>query len=162
MLWSWLELQGMNPEQTRAHAAREEPGRAIADTVLVLASVASIGGVAVLLVAAQHGENAVIEAAAGVAGVAASWLLVHTLYVGRYARLYFQLTDEPVDFGGEEPDFRDFYYLAFTIGMAYQVSDTSLRAREMRRLALGHSLIAYLLGAVVVASTVNLLVQLAG
>lgn len=70
--------------------------------------------------------------------------------------------DASLDFGDDEPDYHDFYYLAFTMGMTYQVSDTSLRRRQFRRTALRQALLSYLLGAVVVASTVNLLVQLAG
>lgn len=161
VVWSWLAVWRMGPDETRAHATDEEPGRAAIDVVLILASVASIGGLAALLVSAHGGRDSWLEAAAGASGVTASWLLVHTLFALRYARLY-AAGDDPIDFGSDEPDYHDFFYLAFTLGMTYQVSDTSLRTREVRRTALRHALLSYLLGAVVVASTVNLLVQLAG
>jgi uncharacterized membrane protein len=67
-----------------------------------------------------------------------------------------------VDFNDDEPPaYSDFTYLAFTLGMTYQVSDTSLRSRAMRRTALFHALLSYLLGAVIIAATINLLAGLA-
>ena len=66
------------------------------------------------------------------------------------------------DFNGEgDPDYHDFAYLAFTVGMTYQVSDTALAGRDLRRAVLGHALLSYLLGAVVLAVMINLVVQLA-
>ena len=54
----------------------------------------------------------------------------------------------------------DFAYVAFTIGMAYQVSDTDLQTRKLRVTALQHSLLSYLLGAVILAMTINLIISL--
>ncbi len=162
VVWSLAAVWRMDPAQTLDHAGEEEPGRAALDAALILASVASIGGVGALLVSAHGGPDAWVEAAAGVAGVTASWLLVHTLFALRYARLYAAEGGAPIDFGDDDPDYHDFFYLAFTLGMTYQVSDTTLKKRSFRRAALRHALLSYLLGAVIVASTVNLLVQLAG
>lgn len=81
----------------------------------------------------------------------------------RYARLYYG--DEPgargIDFEGGEPDYYDFAYVAFDLGMTYQVSDTTLKNRQMRRLVLAHTLLSYVLGVGVVATTLNLVVSLA-
>lgn len=158
---TWLAVLPMDAAQTKAHASDEDAGRAVVDVVLLLASVASVGGVAALLASTHSLVHPWQEELAGVAGVVASWLLVHTLFGLRYARLYMAASPSPVDFGDEEPDYHDFFYLAFTLGMTYQVSDTALRSRALRREALRHALLSYLLGAVVVASAVNLLVQLA-
>ncbi|MDQ1394509.1 MAG: hypothetical protein QOF30_3486, partial [Acidimicrobiaceae bacterium] len=49
-----------------------------------------------------------------------------------------------------------FAYLAFTIGMTYQVSDTNLTSQEIRRTALRHGLLSYLFGTVIIAATINL------
>ena len=87
---------------------------------------------------------------------------MHTLYAARYARLYYTPPIGGVDFNDDEPPaYSDFAYLAFTLGMTYQVSDTSLRGRAMRRTALWHALLSYLLGAVIIAATINLLAGLA-
>jgi uncharacterized membrane protein len=66
-----------------------------------------------------------------------------------------------VDFNEDDaPDYRDFAYLAFTIGMTFQVSDTTLQTSEIRRTALRHALLSYVFGAVVIATTINLVAGL--
>jgi uncharacterized membrane protein len=86
---------------------------------------------------------------------------VHTLFTLRYAELYYTGPDGGVDFNeGNPPRYVDFAYLAFTIGMTFQVSDTDIRAYPIRATALRHALLSYLFGAVVLASTVNLLAGL--
>jgi uncharacterized membrane protein len=66
-----------------------------------------------------------------------------------------------VDFGGtDQPDYLDFAYLAFTVGMTYQVSDTTLSSRELRRRVLGHALLSYLFGTVIIATTINVIASL--
>lgn len=163
--WTGLVVARMSPGDTRTHATREDPSRSAAATVLLIASLASIGGVALLLTAGSKGSGSVVEALFGVLTVASSWLLVHTIYTLHYARLYYgpQLGLQPVDFNDDPsaPDYHDFAYLAFTLGMTYQVSDTGLKTKQIRRAALRHALMSYLLGAIVVACTVNLVAQIA-
>jgi len=75
---------------------------------------------------------------------------------------YSSAPDKPINFhSDDEPDYQDFAYIAYTVGMTYQVSDPEFRQKEMRHVALRHSLVSYVLGAVVLATTINLVVQLA-
>jgi uncharacterized membrane protein len=86
---------------------------------------------------------------------------VHTVFTLRYAELYY--ADEPggLDFHGDgEPTYHDFAYLAFTIGMTFQVSDTEVTAREFRKTILRHALLSFVFGATVIATTVNLVASL--
>jgi uncharacterized membrane protein len=93
--------------------------------------------------------------------VVLSWTVVHTVYMLRYAQLYYARGGKGVEFnGGEPPDYRDFAYLAFTIGMTYQVSDTDLTTKPIRRTATHHALLSYLFGTVVVAMTINVVASL--
>ncbi len=163
--WSaltWLALRRMSGADTKAHAVAEEPGRQAVHVILVVASLASLAGVGTMLLAA-HDKGTPWAAIVGVAAVASSWLMVHLVFTTRYAAHYYGSDDDkPIDFGDtDDPDYRDFAYLAFTIGMTYQVSDTTLNVRDIRREALRQGLLAYLLGAVVIACTINLVVQLA-
>jgi uncharacterized membrane protein len=88
--------------------------------------------------------------------VALSWLTVHTLYMLRYGDAYYGDPIGGIDFNEEEPpSYRDFAYVAFTIGMTFQVSDTSLTSKPMRRLALRHALLSFVFGAVILALTIN-------
>jgi uncharacterized membrane protein len=97
-----------------------------------------------------------------VGSVAAAWAVVHTVFTLRYALLYYGGPDGGVNFNQkEDPAYADFAYLAFTIGMTYQVSDTDLQTRPIRATALRQALLSYLLGAVILAVTINLVAGLA-
>ena len=79
----------------------------------------------------------------------------------RYARLYYTPPEGGIQFSSSEPPcFSDFAYLALTLGMTFQVSDTNLATNRFRKLALGQCLLAYVFGTVIVAATVNLVVSL--
>jgi uncharacterized membrane protein len=162
VVWTQLILRGMDAEQTRRWATREDPTRWVADVVILSASVASLGGVGYVVAAGSHsGAKAIAAAVLGVLTVAASWFAVHTLYTVHYARLYY--SDEPggINFHDPEPPrFRDFAYLAFTVGMTFQVSDTEICLTAIRATVLRHALLSYLLGAVVLAVTINLIAGL--
>ncbi|MFP1150692.1 DUF1345 domain-containing protein [Mycobacterium sherrisii] len=162
VVWTQVIFFGMNADQTRIWATREDPTRWVADAVILSASIASLGGVGYVVAAtsragAESGQAAVV----GILTVAASWFAVHTLFTGHYARLYY--SDDPggIDFHDPEPPrFRDFAYVAFTVGMTYQVSDTEINLTSIRGTVLRHALISYLLGAVVLAVTINLIAGL--
>ncbi|MCV7401952.1 DUF1345 domain-containing protein [Mycobacterium fragae] len=162
VVWTRLILGGMDADQTCEYATREDPTRWAADAVIVSASVASLGGVGYVVAAASRSGPGAIEAAVvGVLTVAASWFAVHTLFTVHYARLYY--SDEPggINFHDPEPPrFRDFAYVAFTVGMTFQVSDTEIGLTSIRATVLRHALLSYLLGAVVLAVTVNLIAGL--
>lgn len=161
--WVWLRIGRMGPEATKAHATREDPSRGVADVLLVLASLASLGNVVFVLVtaASASGLERVVLAALAIVSVALSWGLIHTLYTLRYARLYYGDVVGGVDFNQEEdPDYGDFAYLSFTLGMTYQVSDSSLRSRTFRLSALRQGLLSYLFGTVILATVINLVAGL--
>lgn len=164
-LGTGLVVGRLETGQTRQFATREDPGRAAGDIVLLVASIVAVGGVGALLGAnTTKAGQAVVEAAVGVLAIAASWFTVHVMFMLRYARLYYSADgDAPIDFNEEDadPTYGDFAYLAFTLGMTYQVSDTQLKSKEVRHTALRHGLLSFLLGAVILASTINLVSQLA-
>ena len=147
-------------EATAALAVREDLNREIARLVLLAASTASLVavGLALELARRETGMDRALLLTLSAATVVVSWTVVNTLFTLRYAHLYYRLPADGIDFGdtsNEPPDFRDFAYLAFTIGMTYQVSDTVLRSRRVRRTVLVHALISYVFGVVIVAAGVN-------
>ena len=88
---------------------------------------------------------------------------MHTVFALRYAHIYYTEPEGGIDFktkGGERPDYVDFAYTAFTVGMTFQVSDTDITRREIRRTVLRHALLSFLFGAVIVASAVNIVATL--
>jgi uncharacterized membrane protein len=81
---------------------------------------------------------------------------VHTLFTTRYARLYCSGRDGGIAFSEPgRPRYTDFTYVAFTIGMTFQVSDTTLQTSEIRRTALRHALLSYVFGVGIIATTIN-------
>jgi uncharacterized membrane protein len=165
---AWLALTvpsvwPLDSEQTARRAVQEDPTRPVADVLLLGAAVASLVAVGVVLVRAgdSKGLAQALQVALGIASVVLSWGLVHTTYVLRYAQLYYSGKDGGISFNQDEPPaYQDFVYLAFTIGMTFQVSDTALQNRQIRRAALRHALLSYAFGTVIVAATVNLIAGL--
>ena len=163
MGWTWAVIARMTDEQTEAHATREDPARALTDLIVLIASVASLAGVVYLLAAGSggHGASEAVGAGLGILSVAGAWGVVHTVFTLRYALLYYVGEPGGIDFNqSERPNYLDFAYLAFTLGMTYQVSDTDLQTRAIRSTALRHGLLSYLLGAVVLATVINLVAGL--
>ena len=161
--WSWLTIAPMDAGVTRAHATREDPSRGTTDLLLLAATVVSLVDVGYVLVRASrsHGSTQAWLAALAVASVALSWLVVHTLFTLRYALIYYQGDPGGVDFNQKEPPrYTDFAYLAMSIGMTYQVSDTDLTTHRMRATALRHALLSFLFGSVILGTTINLIVSL--
>jgi uncharacterized membrane protein len=162
LLLTWPAIWKLHPEQTRRHASAEDNTQGWTDALLLSAALASLLGLILLLVGSSRtGGTRIGYLSVGFGGVLLSWTLVHTLFTLRYARLYYDEEDGGVNFNQQDPPaYSDFAYLAFTVAMTFQVSDTALTNRQMRATALRHALISYLFGAVIVAMTVNLLAGL--
>jgi uncharacterized membrane protein len=159
----WTSICPKDAHATKMNARAEDFSRATSDLVLLSAAVASLVAVAFNLADAgkeSGGEKSLLIGLV-VLSVGFAWATVHTVFLLRYARLYY---DEPVggiDYNSDDPpDYRDFGYLALTIGMTYQVSDTDLTARPIRRAALRHALLSFVFGSVIVAVTINIVASL--
>lgn len=158
-----VTTRGKDSAGTRAIATREDDSRGAAEAVLVGASIFSLVGVGFALVAAAQTNGLTKSAITGlvVLSVLVSWSSVHAVFTLRYARIYYR-DGGGIDFHSEGvlPDFGDFLYVALTIGMTYQVSDTDLTSKAIRMTAVRHSLLSFLFGVVVVASTINVVATL--
>ena len=101
-------------------------------------------------------------------GVAFSWFLLHTIFTNRYAHMYYERTDKKSDAhtGGltfpeeEKPDYFDFAYFSFVIGMTFQVSDVVVTSHKLRKLVLMHGLISFAFNAIIVALTISIIANL--
>ena len=92
----------------------------------------------------------------GLFSVVLSWTVVHTVFMLRYARAYYSDPPGGIEFNEEEPPtYIDFAYYAFTIGMTYQVADTNITSKAVRRITLQHAVLAYLYGAVLLGLVIN-------
>jgi len=162
LTWVWRVIVGMSAGDTRRVAKHEDPSRLLADVLLLTASVGCLVGVGFALVKARHlhGGSEAALLVLTVTSVLLSWMVVHTVFTLHYARIFYG-DPEPeggIDFGTTaQPSFTDFAYVAFTVGMTYQVSDTNLTTPAMRRVALAHALLSFLFGTFILAVTINVL-----
>jgi uncharacterized membrane protein len=158
----YLGIHGKDAAATRRHAVAEDDSRTASEAILVGANIASLVSVAFALVAAgaTHGAAKTAITTVVVVSVVLSWAAVHVVFMLRYARLYYA-HNGGIDWHSDAPpDFKDFLYVALTIGMTFQVSDTDLNAKAIRMTAIRHALLSYLFGVVVISSTINVIATL--
>src|SRR3954471_21886232 len=159
LVWTWAALWSLGAEDTAWVAAREDGSRPVRDLALIGISIGTLMAVALVIFRAH--QNPPPRIVLGVACIAASWLVLNAVYTLRYARLYYTDPRGGVDFNQEDdPVFKDFAYLAFTIGMCFQVSDTSLQKTAIRATALRQALTSFVFDAVIIAVTVNVVAGL--
>lgn len=158
----WWEIWPRTVDDTSRLADRVDPARAAADVLTLSAAVASLGAVSVVLLTADRASGAgeILRIVFALVSIVLSWAVVHTVFTLRYAHLYYRGVAGGIDFNGESPRYSDFAYLAFTIGMTFQVSDTTLRSGEIRRVALMHAMLSYMFGTGILAITINLVASL--
>jgi len=161
LVWVWLVIGPRDAAGTERLALAEDNSRAVADAILLGASIGSL--VAAGLTLAQAGKatggHAVLLTAVAVVSIALGWAAIHTTFTLRYARLYYTPPIGGINFEGK-PDFRDLAYMAFTVGMTYQVSDTDISRKEIRREVIRHALMSFLFGTTIIAVTINVVANL--
>ncbi|MEO6513619.1 MAG: DUF1345 domain-containing protein [Candidatus Saccharimonadales bacterium] len=163
LVWTWITVWPMSQADTKSHAVREDPSRAASDLVVLVASVVSLIAVGLILIQSGNSQGALqlLQVALGFVSVVVSWSVVHTLFTLRYAELYYGKSQGGVDFNEKDaPMYKDFAYLAFTVGMTFQVSDTEISSKQIRHTILRQALISYMFGTVILASTINLVAGL--
>jgi uncharacterized membrane protein len=163
--WTWVSVWHLDPGETARIAVREDPARALTDLLLLGASVASLVGVGFVVVAGgnSNGVGKGLLVGLAVVTVGVSWAVVHTTYTLNYARLFYSEPVGGLDFHqnpDEQPQYTDFAYLALTIGMTFQVSDSEVTSKVMRKTVLRQALLAYLFGVVIIAIMINLVAGL--
>ena len=161
--WVLILVWNMEASQTRAHAIADDPGRVTARFIATVGSVASLGAVVVIIIEARHAPPVLSFVLAGISvvSVAASWALIQVDYMLRYARIFYAEPVGGISFNQEEdPTYSDFAYFSVGLGMTYQVADTNVRSNEIRRIVIAQTLLAYMFGAVILATLINLVTGL--
>jgi uncharacterized membrane protein len=161
LVWVWRVSWPLDAAGTK-RLAEEEARTRVTDTVVLVASVVSLGAVAEALVRSTTMDAAgILSVVLGVLVVIVSWALVNTVFAFKYARLYYAGGDGGIDFQQEQPPaYSDFAYVAFSVGMSFAVPDTAFTDRQLRKVGLGHALMSFLFGTVVIAVAVNLITNL--
>jgi uncharacterized membrane protein len=154
----WYEIHGLDGPATAVSAIREDETRTMTRIILVTAATVSLVGVGLVLAKASEegGSTQFVLSIVAIVTIVLSWGVVQTAYVLRYAHLYYDPPQGGVNFHDTDPDYFDFAYLAFTVGMTFQVSDTDVDKRAIRRTVLGHAMLSYVFGTVIIAATINI------
>jgi uncharacterized membrane protein len=130
---------------------------------VLIASGVSLAVVAEALIRSSGGQDTIAVAAVicSVVAVILSWALVNTVFAFKYARIYYHDTDGGIEFKQQAPPrYSDFAYMAFTVGMAFGVTETEPTLSSVRRVVLGHALLSYAFGTGILAVAINLVTNL--
>lgn len=161
----WLAVR-FDAQRTRKRALAQDQSNWILSSLVLLSAFASAGAIALML---QHVKDLgtiqrLSHLALSMLALAASWLLMQTIFAFHYAHLYYQCESRNQSTGGglefpgkQAPDYFDFLYYAHVVGMTSQVSDVVVTARHMRRLTLLHSLSAFAFNMLVLALSINVM-----
>jgi uncharacterized membrane protein len=164
---AWIRLiLRATPDQTRARAASEDPGRVLVLVIVLISSLISLALAIYITANAQAlPSRAGLLTAFSAFAVLVSWFTIHTSFTLHYAHLYYREDGTPggLEFpGGDAPSDLDFAYFAFTLGMAFQVSDVAVSKPSFRQIVLLHALVSFLFNTAIVALTLNLVVNFLG
>ena len=164
-------MTSATPERMRRSAQRQDESRLAILTLVVAAACVSLFAIGVMLKNTKNLSITILTLHVTLAGltVICSWLLIHTMFTLHYAHLYYrEYSDIPtednvgcLDFPHEkQPDYWDFLYFSFVIGMTCQVSDVQIVSRPMRRLALVHGVLTFFFNTVILAISINIVAGL--
>ncbi|WP_216849024.1 DUF1345 domain-containing protein [Pedobacter sp. L105] len=169
---SWLTVFNVHPIEMKKIAKGQDSSGSLIFFFVLTAALVSLFVVILLLRADQHlkGNMLTLHVLLSVVAVICSWTLVHTIFIFKYAHIYYEADTEDVtpsdyleglDFPQEkEPDYLDFAYFSFVIGMTFQVSDVVINSKRIRHLALAHSLVSFAFNTVIVALSINIISSL--
>lgn len=169
LLFSWLIFLLCSREQMRSHAGKEDGSRAFVSLLIMFSSFAGMLTVVLLIISGvSPGTSKAVFLSVVIISMFLSWSMVHTTYCFHYAHLYYDANDyDPEKYAGglnfpneKEPDYLDFAYFSFVVGMTFQVSDVQVTSTKIRRQALMHGLLSFGLNTILVALTFNLIAGL--
>lgn len=169
VITSWVVMFSRSIAQIKKMAKEEDGSKLFVIIFTIVSSIAAMVTVLLLVISSAHKEKSeVLTVLVCFFSVLLSWVLVHTILTFHYAHLYYDddKSGKKKQRGGlsfpedDEPNYLDFAYFSFVIGMTFQVSDVEVTDKQLRRLVLLHGLISFLLNTFVVALTVNFIAGL--
>jgi|SRR5436305_3328998 uncharacterized membrane protein len=167
-----LTMMARSPQRLRYRAQLEDASKWAILALMIVAALASLLSIGFVLHEAKNQTGWVADEHVLIAGgtILLSWGFAHLLFAIHYAHAFYDdspTAEDPdavaggLEFPGEKnPDYWDFLYFSFVVGMTCQVSDVQVTGRMMRRLTLGHGIIAFLFNTVILALSINLLAGL--
>lgn len=168
---SWLTFYNTGYENIRKLYKIQDSSRAIIFIIILISTMASFLAVLLLIITKKEGDtDALWRLPISILGMLFSWILIHTIFAFRYAHIYYgnHKSKPNTDAGGLEfpgdtkPDYLDFAYFSFVLGMTFQVSDVQITSQRLRRMAMFHGLISFGFNTIMIALTINLIAGYGG
>lgn len=152
MMW------GSDIERIRRRATLEDEGQLAILLLTMLAALASLAAIFAELATSVRGDRSSVRVAHAVLTIFLSWAFIHTIFALHYAHEFYDVTAGGLAFpqGSADPDYWDFVYFSFVIGMTSQVSDVAVTGQEVRRIVIAHGVLSFVFNAALLALTVNL------
>jgi len=162
----WATIWTTPQRKIRQIARKQDLSRFLVFLFVVVTAYAALFAVGFLVSVkrSQSGGHFIVHLLLTLLTVIFSWSLVHTVYGLRYAHAFYGDSDEPgVDrhaggliFPGDRPpDYFDFAYFSFVVGMTCQVSDVQITSRRIRRITLFHSVLSFGFNTMILALLIN-------
>ena len=148
-------LWPMDAAHTRTNSVREDFQPLLQEATVVALSLVNLLTIMVILVRGAA-DTRTTGAVLGLLGILLTWAMLHLMYGARYAHEYYRHPQGGIDFNDDEPpQYVDFLYFSFNLGMTFQVSDTNVSTTRLRAVILRHCLLSYIFSTVILAATVN-------
>ena len=166
LMLAWLAVSRSDASVTRVRAQLYDQTGYVIFLLVVVASSASVVAIGFLVGDAKQLPFAgrAAHLCLSILALLLSWLLIHTLFAFHYARCYYWREEPSKDHirglrfpGGTEPDYLDFVYYSFVVGMTCQVSDVAVVARHMRRITLIHGVLSFVYNIAILAMSINII-----
>jgi len=170
IILNWIVILTAHPREMRRIASLKDSSRFSILFFVIAASCVSLFSIIFLLKSVSkdpHHAQATHHILMSIGSVIVSWWMLHTVFTMSYAHMFYTYTpqtDDPADavvgglrFPDQElnPDYVDFVYFSFVIGMTFQVSDVEITSRSIRRVALLHALVSFAFNTAIVALSIN-------
>jgi uncharacterized membrane protein len=171
IVMSWITFFKTKSKQIREQSKKQDSSRSIIFIIVLISTLASFLAVLLLIVTKKQGDNgASWRLPIAIAGMLFSWILIHTIFTLRYAHIFYgdHKTKPNTHAGGLEfpgdsnPEYLDFAYFSFVLGMTFQVSDVQITSKRLRSLAMFHGLISFGFNTIMIALTINLIAGYGG
>jgi uncharacterized membrane protein len=164
---AWMRMIVSDARAAVRTAKLQDTGRMALFLVVMTGVVASLVAVVILLSTAKGLDRKALSSHIILAclTVLSSWLLMHTIFALHYAHAFYRECDDDPERGNgtglsfpeeDHPDYLDFAYFSFVIGMTFQVSDVQITSSYIRRLALAHGLLSFGFNTVILALAINI------
>jgi uncharacterized membrane protein len=166
IVMSWITFFITKSQHIREQAKVQDSSRSLVFCSVLICTLASFVAVLILLVTKKESNNgASWRLPIAIGGMLFSWFLIHTIFALKYAHMFYgnHETKKDSHAGGLEfpnddrPEYLDFAYFSFVLGMTFQVSDVQITSKKVRNTAMLHGLLSFGFNTIMIALTINMI-----